>query len=195
MSKQISKRAEQRRRNQRRAPVWPFLMGGALLVAALFFIPQKQGNSIAAEGSSSIPVEVNYPAPKLSLQNLDGETQSLEELRGKVALVNNWATWCPPCKAELPTLVAFYNDHAGEGFVIIGIEAGEPVSEVAPFVEQYQITYPVWLDPGHLAERAFGNSNLPNSYVIDRSGTIRLAWTGQISRAMLDKYVLPLLTE
>ena len=75
---------------------------------------------------SVIPVEVNYAAPELSLQNVNGETESLTDYRDKVVLVNNWATWCPPCKAEIPTLEEYYKAHSAEGFVIIGIEAGEP---------------------------------------------------------------------
>jgi peroxiredoxin len=195
MPKQTSLRAARRKLNQRKTPFWPFGLGFLLLIVALFFIPQKKNNATPPDEFSSIPAEVNYAAPELALENLNGETESLTDYRDKVVLVNNWATWCPPCKAELPTLVAFYNEHATEGFLIIGIEAGESASEVAPFAEQYQITYPVWLDPNNLSGRAFGNSNLPNSYVIDRTGTIRLAWTGQISREMLERYVTPLLAE
>lgn len=195
MTRQISKRALQRKRNQQKIPVWPFGISIILLIAVLFIIPSGENNATPPDEYSSIPAEVNYPAPELALENLNGGAEALTDYRGKVVLVNNWATWCPPCKAELPTLVAFYNEHATDGFVIIGIEAGEPASEVTPFAEQYQITYPVWLDPNHLSGQAFGNSNLPNSYVIDRMGTIRLAWTGQISREMLEKYVTPLIAE
>lgn len=195
MTKQISKRALRRKRNQQKIPLWPFGIGIVLLIVALLLIPSKGNDATTSQELSSVPVEVNYPAPELALQNLNGNAEALTDFRDKVVLVNNWATWCPPCKAELPTLVAFYNEHAAQGFIIIGIEAGEPANQVAPFVEQFQIGYPVWLDPDHLSGRAFQNSNLPNSYVIDRAGTIRLAWTGQISRAMLEKYVTPLLAE
>jgi peroxiredoxin len=195
MAKHTSKRAEIRRRNRRQTPVWPVLAGIGLVIVALLLLPQKQGSPTTTESFSSVPAEVNFPAPELTLQNLNGETQSLSDFHGQVVLVNNWATWCPPCKAELPTLVSFYNDNAASGFVIIGIEGGEPADEVAPFVEKYQITYPIWLDPKNLSGQAFHNSALPNSYVIDRGGTVRLAWTGQISREMLDQYVLPLLAQ
>jgi cytochrome c biogenesis protein CcmG/thiol:disulfide interchange protein DsbE len=195
MSKLKSKRAEIRRRNQHKTPAWPFLVGIGLLVIAFILIPSDKSAPSSTEGLSSVPAEVNYPAPELSLENLNGGTESLVDYRDKVTLVNNWATWCPPCKAELPTLVAYYEDHADEGFIIIGIEAGEPASEVKTFANQFQISYPVWLDPKNLAGRAFANSSLPNSYVIDRAGMIRLAWTGQISLEMLEKYVTPLIAE
>jgi thiol-disulfide isomerase/thioredoxin len=195
MTKQISKRAAIRKRNQQKVILWPFLAGAALLITALFFIPQKGNDPVPSEGPSSVPAKVNYSAPELALENVNGGTQSLADFRDKVVLVNNWATWCPPCKAELPTLVAFYNAHAADGFMIIGIEAGEPASEVAPFVKQFQISYPIWLDPNNLSGEAFQISSLPNSFVIDRTGTVRLSWVGQISREMLEKYVTPLLAE
>ena len=144
---------------------------------------------------SVTPVSVNYPAPALSLQNIDGQTESLTDLLGQVVLVNNWATWCPPCKAEIPTLEAYYKAHTADGFVIIGVEAGEPQNDVLKFVQESGMSYPVWIDLNGAALDAFNNKNLPSSYVIDRSGTVRLAWVGEISSEMLEKYVTPLLTE
>jgi len=112
-----------------------------------------------------------------------------------VVLVNNWATWCPPCKAEMPTLSAYYNEHNTEGFMIVAIEAGDPLGDVSQFAQSRNLKFQVWLDPNGAALKAFDNGNLPNSYVIDRSGTVRYAWTGEINKAMLEKYVTPLLTE
>jgi cytochrome c biogenesis protein CcmG, thiol:disulfide interchange protein DsbE len=110
-------------------------------------------------------------------------------------LVNNWATWCPPCKAEIPTLEAYYEAHSAAGFIIIGVEAGETQSEVSGFVKGAGITYPIWIDLENASLKAFGSSGLPNSFVIDRKGTVRLAWVGEINREVLEKYVTPLLTE
>jgi thiol-disulfide isomerase/thioredoxin len=144
---------------------------------------------------SLIPVEVNFPAPELNLTHIDGSEVSLQDHRGKVILVNNWATWCPPCKAEMPTLQAFYQEYVDKGFVLVAIEAGEPAEEVIQFVENYGITFPVWLDPSNLALTAFRNSALPSSYVIDQDGIVRLAWSGAINRSTLEQYVTPLLEE
>jgi thiol-disulfide isomerase/thioredoxin len=121
--------------------------------------------------------------------------ESLADYRDDVILVNHWATWCPPCKAEMPTLEAYYEEHASEGFSIIAIEAGDSRDIVSQFAEQYNLQFPVWLDPDSASLRAFGNSTLPNSYVIDRMGTVRLAWTGEVNREVLEKYVTPLLVE
>jgi thiol-disulfide isomerase/thioredoxin len=140
-------------------------------------------------------VEVNYPAPELSLQNVNGQIESLADYRDKIVLVNNWATWCPPCKAEIPTLEAYYQIHAVEGFVIIGIEAGGRQNDVLQFSQEHGITYPVWFDLESAAINAFHNGSLPSSYVIDRAGVVRLAWVGEINHEMLEKYVTPLLHE
>jgi peroxiredoxin len=138
---------------------------------------------------------VNYSAPDLTLNDLDGNSISLSDHLGSVVLVNNWATWCPPCKAEMPTLQVYYTKHQSEGLTLLAIEAGDPLPEVAEFRDSLQLTFSVLVDPNNLALRAFQNDSLPSSYVIDRQGTVRLAWTGPINMEMLEKYVSPLLEE
>jgi cytochrome c biogenesis protein CcmG, thiol:disulfide interchange protein DsbE len=140
-------------------------------------------------------VEVSYPAPELSLTDLEGKPVSLQDLQGTVVLVNNWATWCPPCKAEMPTLQAYFEEHRKKGFTIVAIDAGDPVAEIVEFVQEYGLTFPVWPDASMKSIAAFRNPGLPSSYVIDRGGTVRLAWAGAVSREMLEKYVTPLLKE
>lgn len=192
----MSKSNKKYRRNKQKSFPWIpaglglFLIGFALLSSAS---PKSEG--MAADLSSVVPMEVNFAAPELSLQSISGQTESLTDYRDDVVLVNNWATWCPPCKAEMPTLAAYYNEHTAEGFTIIAIEAGDPLDSVSLFAQTLDLRFPVWLDPNGAALKAFGNSTLPNSYVIDRSGTVRYAWTGEISKAMLEKYVTPLLAE
>lgn len=184
-----------RRKSQKPYPILPMAAGLLLIGFALIIMtspkPQSDGESL----SSVKPASVNFAAPELSLENLNGQIESLADYRDRVVLVNNWATWCPPCKAEMPTLAAYYNEHKSEGFTIIAIEAGDPVDAVAPFVQSYNLEFPVWLDPNGASLGAFGNGTLPNSYVIDRTGTVRYAWTGEVNKAMLEKYVTPLLTK
>lgn len=152
----------------------------------------KPGNPAPAASSqefSTIPVKVDLPAPDLNLTTLDGANVSLSAFRGRVVLVNLWATWCPPCREEMPALQSFYDEHRSNGFILIAIDQGETSAEVNPFVEEFNLTFPVWLDPASQAGAAFNTMNLPSSYVIDRSGRIRLMWIGGISKANLDKYV------
>jgi peroxiredoxin len=176
-----------------------FILGVGLVLIGLASILMLQGtkNSSASQpvSRSVTPVEVNYPAPELSLQNINGHSESLTDYQDQVVLVNNWATWCPPCKAEIPTLEAYYKTHKVNGFVIVGVEAGESQKDVLKFVQEHDMTYPVWFDLKNAATNAFHNENLPSSYVIDRKGIVRLAWVGEISQEMLEKYVTPLLTE
>jgi cytochrome c biogenesis protein CcmG, thiol:disulfide interchange protein DsbE len=176
------------------------LMGAGLILAgvalsALLMGNTRRGGVVSADDLSVVPAAVDFPAPALSLPNLSGQTETLTNYRGQVVLVNNWATWCPPCKAEMPTLQAYYEAHAAGGFAVIAIEAGSPAAEVREFAEAFGLTFPVWVDAETAALGAFQNAHLPNSYVIDRSGTVRLAWIGEISRAALEKHVTPLISE
>lgn len=175
--------------------------GAALILVGIgtFFVLRDLTAGASSQGveepSSIVLAEVHYPAPELSLHNLNGAAEMLADYRGQVVLVNNWATWCPPCKAEMPTLESYYEAHAPEGFLIIAIEAGESQTDVEPFVHAYGLKFPVWLDPQNASLAVFRNSSLPNSFVLDRSGMVRYAWTGEISRAMLEKYVTPLVRQ
>src|SRR5215212_2477660 len=167
--------------------------GLILIIISTYFIWR---DSSSQTNFSTVPVKVNYASPELILTDIQGVTHSLADYRGQVVLVNLWATWCPPCKEEMPTLQSFYNKHKEQGFAVVAINDGDPTKDVLQFVKDYQLTFPVWLDPTYIAtEQAFKTLNLPSSFVIDRQGTIQLQWVGGISRAMLDKHVSPLIKE
>jgi peroxiredoxin len=155
----------------------------------------QDNTSNGAGEFTTTPIKVNYPAPELELTNLDGARSSLKDYLGSVILVNMWATWCPPCKAEMPTLQDFYEKHREEGFILIGINDGDTLDVVAPFAKEYGLTFPVWLDADHSAGQAFKAMSLPSSFVIDRAGTVRLSWVGAISAGVLEKNVTPIITE
>jgi peroxiredoxin len=141
-----------------------------------------------------VPVKVDYSAPDLSLTNLDGKPVSLADYHGQVVLVNLWATWCPPCKEEMPALESYYRKHADQGFAVVAINDGDPTSDVIKFVKDYGLSFPVWLDPTYIAtEKAFKTLNLPSSFVIDRDGQVVLSWVGGIDEKTLEKYVSPIL--
>jgi len=172
-----------------------FLLGlGLLLIAASgYYILQ---DALPQSELVTVPASVNYPAPMLTLTGLDGRTNSLSEFHGKVTLVNLWATWCPPCKEEMPALEAYYKRYRDEGFTVIAINDGDPTRDVIQFVKDYGLSFPVWLDPTYIAtEQAFKTLNLPSSFVIDRSGTVRLQWVGRIDQRALEKYVTPIIKE
>jgi cytochrome c biogenesis protein CcmG, thiol:disulfide interchange protein DsbE len=166
-----------------------FLVGTVLI----FYLSGFQQKALDASEIILPPATVSYAAPKLSLTGLDDKTVSLEDYHGKVVLVNNWATWCPPCKDEMPELQAYYSAHIGEDFIIVAIESGESAATVMDFVQNMELSFPVWLDPQGLALAAFKNWDLPSSYLIDRNGIVRMIWTGPLNRATLEKYITPLL--
>jgi thiol-disulfide isomerase/thioredoxin len=174
----------------------PFLLFGLgliLITTSIYFILHDR---TVQTDLLTIPAQVRFPAPKLTLTDIQGIPRSLADYRGQVVLVNLWATWCPPCKEEMPTLQAFYEKYRGSGFVIVAINDGDPKADVLQFVNDYELTFPVWLDPTYIAtEQAFNTVNLPTSFVIDRSGTIQLTWVGGINGETLETYVTPLITE
>jgi len=174
----------------------PYLLLGlglVLIAASGYFIAQ---NASAQTDLGAVPVQMNYSAPELTITDTEGISRSLADYIGQVVLVNLWATWCPPCKEEMPALQAFYEKYRDDGFTIIAVNDGDPTSDVLQFIEDYNLTFPVWLDPTYIAtEDAFRTLNLPSSYIIDREGTVRLQWVGGITRKTLEKFVAPLIKD
>jgi len=160
---------------------------------ALFMFLTK--SAAAPDDFSTVPVQVDFVSPELTLADLSGKSVSLDDYLGSVVLVNLWATWCPPCKAEMPSLQTFYDNHKADGFVLIGINQEETLEVVTPFVAEFGLTFPVWLDEDYQAQRVFNTASLPSSYVIDRTGRVRLMWIGEISGEFLEKYVTKLIKE
>src|SRR5215211_362700 len=168
-------------------------LGAVLIATSAYFVLQ---NVSPQSDIAIVPVKVSFPAPALILVDTQDISRSLEDYRGQVVLVNLWATWCLPCKEEMPALQSFYDRHRDQGFVVIAINDGDPAVDVLQFVKDYQLTFPVWLDPTYIAtEQAFKTLTLPSSFVIDRTGTIQLQWVGGISLRMLEQYVSPLIAE
>jgi len=136
------------------------------------------------------------PAPALNVRTLRGDTLSLAGLKGKVVLVNFWATWCPPCRAEMPGFQSVYEEKKDRGLVILGLSTDDdgPVP-VAGYVVVRGITYPIamsTLDTEHI----FGGINaLPTTFLIDRAGRIRYQVRGIFARPALDEAVERLLEE
>ncbi len=166
----------------RRIPRWIFalLALGLFFFGALVFLSRSSGSEYAA-------------LPSLTFTDLNGKEVALDDLRGQVVLVNNFATWCSPCQAEMPELQAFYEQHKERGFTIVAIESGEPAEVVAGFVKEFGITFPVLLDPQGKAQDAFNMVALPNSILVDREGKIRQTWIGAVDHSILEQAASPLI--
>ena len=106
-----------------------------------------------------------------TLTDLQGKTWSLRQLKGKVVLVNFWATWCPPCRKEMPDLNTLYQRFKDQGFVILAI-SDEEADKVKPFIAERNISYPVMLDPGRKVNELFQVEGIPKSFVYDREGKL-----------------------
>ena len=143
---------------------------------------------LAAESQPAATGTTRSVAPDFTLTASDGSTVSLRDLRGQVVLLNFWATWCPPCKAEMPDLDALHREHsASRGFLVLGVNMEESAEVVAAFAQPNGISFPLLLDAdGRVANKLFQVRSLPTSMIIDRTGFIRDVWMGQISKeAML----------
>jgi peroxiredoxin len=108
---------------------------------------------------------------EFTLTDLQGKTWSLRQLKGKVVLVNFWATWCPPCRKEMPDLNALYQRFKDQGFVVLAI-SDEEADKVKPFISERNISYPVMLDPGRKVNELFQVEGIPKSFVYDREGKL-----------------------
>ncbi len=120
-------------------------------------------------------------AAALSGKTLEGKTVSLADYKGKVVLVDFWATWCAPCQAEIPELVKLQSNLGAKGFIILGIAMDEEISEVAPFTKAKKINYPVILNGGERAPKGWVVPGLPTAYLIGRDGNVLLRQFGSKS--------------
>lgn len=140
-------------------------------------------------------------APSFTLPTLNSKTFNLQNTAGssKVIVLDIWATWCPPCRAEIPYLVNLSKKYAGKGVTFIGVAIDQSKSDVATFAKQKGITYTVALDPqAAKVGRLYGVRGIPVTYVIDKSGVIRYAHTGfsgANEAAQLDKEIQTLLAK
>lgn len=137
----------------------------------------------------------NRAAPEVKVALLDGRETSLEQLRGKVVLINFWAAWCPYCRHEMPDMERFYRDHRAQGFEILALSQDDAPEPVRQFMAKESYHFPVAMaEVGHAA--AFGGvSRLPTSFLIDKQGRIRKKISGQVHYARLEELVMPLLAE
>jgi cytochrome c biogenesis protein CcmG/thiol:disulfide interchange protein DsbE len=165
---------------------WVLVVLSLATIAFGLWLWQSDRSKVA---SDSKPAAATIrPAPDFALKTLDGSQIRLSELRGKTVLLNFWATWCPPCKAEMPDLNALHREYGeAHNFTVLGIDDEEGQTDVAAFVKQNAIAFPLALDSdGAVTSDRYNIRGLPTSLIIDRDGNIRDMWTGRISKeAML----------
>ncbi len=139
---------------------------------------------VPVDGASA--AQVTFRAPDLTLHALDRQQVSLSSLRGQAVLVNFWATWCVPCRAEMPEIQAAYQKYRARDFVVLAINIAEDENTVARFVQEFNLTFPVLLDRDGAISKRYQVRALPTTYFIDRTGMIRAIRFGQMDRAYIE---------
>lgn len=175
-------------------PAWlPRWIDRALWVAVAVMLIYRFGPQVAAATGLG---EEKRPAPEFALRTLEGDTVTLASLRGKVVLLNFWATWCPPCRVEMPWFERLARERAADGFVVVGASMDRGTPDVLRwFVDEKRITYPVGVASNAMARAYGGNRGLPTSFLIDRQGRIRHTVTGIFAEPALRAAVDRLLAE
>lgn len=143
------------------------------------------------------PAQRESKAPDFTVNLVDGEPFTLSEQRGKVVLINIWATWCAPCHTETPHFVDLYEEYGEEGLLILGVSLDERgMSTVKPFMERYGVQYPIVIDKNDKVMDKYGPTMaIPTSYIIGKEGHIRYFATGAVTRAELEPRLRKLLSE
>ena len=162
-----------------------------LLFASLFLLAGSAlfGQAAApwyADGLQKLGFKVfkaPQPLGEVSLQPLGGGTSSLSSQKGKVVLLNFWATWCPPCRAEMPSMEKLWQKNKDKAFSIVGVSVGESPQTVKDFVAKQGYTYPIFVDPAGELGAAFGARSIPTTYVLDKNGD---AIAGKVGGAEYD---------
>ena len=126
-------------------------------------------------------VREKIPFPDFTLPALTGDSQSLGDLKGKVVFLNFWATWCGPCRLEMPSMETLYNSYRERGLEILAVNCGERQSEVLTFMNENKLSFPVVLDSDGKVSITYGVQALPTSYLIDREGMIKSLVVGSIN--------------
>ena len=147
---------------------------------------------LLSKGSTG--VALGEAAPSEPLPRLEGSgTESLADYRGRWVLVNFWASWCVPCRTEAPELEEFQRRHRGPRFTVLGIDSRDLTGDGKDFVERYGLTYPQLRDGDGDAAHKFGTTGVPENFLIDPRGKVRLLVRGPVDAEYLDRYVAPLL--
>lgn len=157
-----------------------------LLVLTLACAPGEP--ELSEEGVAALEAARLLPGPDFELIGVDGELHRLSDYRGRVVLVNFWATWCVSCRREMPDLQRLHEELAAEGVVIVGISTDRDSAKVRPYIEELGIGYQVLLDPGAITPIMFGElEGYPKTYVMDREGLLYSSYLGAQEKAVFEQ--------
>lgn len=154
------------------------LIAAAAAIVLVILVPlfRSQGPSVA--GPSAL---VGQTAPVFVLHDDRGNVASLASYRGKIVVMNLWASWCPPCRAEMPDLQRIEREYARDGVVVIGVNQGESPERASAFARSLDITFPIWIDEAQRYGRVYAALGLPTTVVIDRRGIVERGFDGPLT--------------
>jgi peroxiredoxin len=145
---------------------------------------------LQAVGSGPAP-RTNALAPDFTLTNLDGKQVKLSDLKGQPVMINFWATWCPPCRAEIPVLTQMYKEtHADGAYEILGIATQSDEQTISAFAREFDMLFPVMPDAGSQVTSLYHVLPIPTTFFIDKDGIIRFIKSGPVDRPLMEKYLL-----
>jgi cytochrome c biogenesis protein CcmG, thiol:disulfide interchange protein DsbE len=136
---------------------------------------------------------INSPAADFSVQDINGRPLNLASYHGKVVLLNFWATWCTPCRGEIPNFVEFQNKYGPQGFTNIGLSMDDDAKPVAAFYQQFKMNYPVGMANEKVTQSYGGILGLPVSFLIDRNGKIAAKYVGAAQIPVVEQEIQTLL--
>jgi len=165
---------------------WYGLMAVVLILGVGWIWVSRVTKPAAVPQALSPAPQVGHPAPDFTLPILEGLPMRLSDLRGHPVIINFWATWCPPCRAELAEIQAVHEQYADQGLVVLGVDVREDIPTVSAFVKEIGLTYPILLDMG-LASNDYLVRLLPTTFFVDRQGIIRAVYSGPMNAAILEE--------
>lgn len=163
---------------------------GSVILATLLLVSSMDGGEIKATSDNSV-LDIGDQVPDFNLNDLQAKSVSFSDYNGDLIVLNFWATWCAPCRREMPTLNKFYMDNKNSGVTVVGINVGEDRTTVASYIRESGILYPILIDSPFASSTTdelltkFGGIGLPTTLIIDRNGKIRDRYVGELSAGLL----------
>ena len=145
--------------------------------------------AIEDKNTNSAGLKLGKSAPDFELVSIDGESVHLSELQGTPVLINFWATWCAPCRLEMPILQDSYERYS-QDLIVVAVNAGEPEYEVRTFADELGLTFDILLDPDRKIERLYRLRGYPTTYFLDAEGTLKFQHIGSLTEGQLRDYLV-----